>query len=128
ASTTTPTPSSSSKPVIGIGDTLDLDGMDAGEKVSVTVMSFVDPAKPASPVFAPDAGDRFVAILFKLVNTGTVDYEDSPASGSTVIDSTGQRYDASLEATTAGTAMSSDLTLAPGASAIGFITFEVPNG
>nr|WP_211283923.1 hypothetical protein [Streptomyces antibioticus] len=58
--------------------------------------------------FQPDARRHYVAVPFRLKNTGTAVYKDSPSNGATVIDKS--------------------ITVGPGKTALGFITFEVSDG
>ncbi|MFI8277932.1 hypothetical protein ACIGBH_24145 [Streptomyces sp. NPDC085929] len=54
-------------------------------------------------------------------------YEDSPAKSSHLVDSDGRRFTGSNTTTTAGPAFPDTVTLAPGGSALGFVTFRLPN-
>jgi hypothetical protein len=108
-----------------VGDTLGLTGTNSDEMLDVTVVKVVDPAH-AGPYDHPSPGDRFVSVQFKLKNTGTAVYNDSPSNGATVIDKDGQRFSASLNNSTAGPSFPGSITIRPGKTALGFITFEVP--
>jgi hypothetical protein len=108
-----------------VGDTLSLNGTNSGEKLDVTVVKVVDPAG-ARRYENPSAGKRFVAVQFRLKNTGTAVYKDSPSSGATVIDKDGQRFSESFNDSTAGPPFPGSVTISPGKTALGFITFEVP--
>ena len=108
-----------------VGDTLSLAGVNSGEKLDVTVVKIVDPAR-AGQYETPSAGNRFVAVQFKLKNTGTAVYKDSPSNGATVIDKDGQRFSESFNDSTAGPSFPASVTISPGKTALGFITFEVP--
>ncbi|MEU7057725.1 DUF4352 domain-containing protein [Streptomyces sp. NPDC046197] len=114
--------------VAKIGDTLSLKGMDDGSKLDVTVVKVVDPAKSADEFTVPADGKRFVGLQFRLVNTGTKAYGDSPANGVQIADEQGQQFDTTFADITAGQSMSSDVRLKPGAKALGWIVFEVPKG
>ena len=110
----------------GVGDTIDLTGAD-DLKVAVTVVKVVDPATPDGDFLKPDAGNRWVSVQFKLHNIGTTPYDDSPSNGSRITDQEDQHFDAAFAATTtAGPAMPAGVKLAPGKSAVGYITFELP--
>ncbi|MFJ9899751.1 DUF4352 domain-containing protein [Streptomyces sp. NPDC091280] len=108
-----------------VGDTLSLTGTNTGEKLDVTVVKVVDPAG-AGPYDHPSSGKRFVSVQFRLKNTGTAVYKDSPSNGTTVIDKDGQRFSASLNNSTAGPPFPGSVTVGTGKTALGFITFEVP--
>lgn len=109
-----------------VGDTISLRGMDT--KADVTVLKVVDKAKGADEFTTPDAGKRFVAVQFRITNTGSKAYDDSPSNGAKVVDTEGQGFDSSIADTKAGPSFPGEVNLAPGATAKGFITFEVPKG
>ncbi|MFJ4786719.1 DUF4352 domain-containing protein [Streptomyces sp. NPDC088794] len=106
---------------------MSLSGTDSGETLDVTVRKVVDPARPAD-YFKPSAGQHYVSVQFRLKNTGTAVYKDSPSNGATVIDKAGQRFTATIANTTAGPEFPGSVTIRPGKSALGFITFEVADG
>ena len=108
-----------------VGDTLSLTGTNSGERLDVTVVKVVDPAG-ARQYDHPSSGDRFVSVQFKLKNTGTAVYKDSPSNGATVIDKDGQRFSASLNNSTAGPSFPGSVTISARKTALGFMTFEVP--
>ncbi len=110
-----------------VGDTLQLTGLDSGEALDVTVTKVVEPAHPKDSYLKPSAGDHLVAVQFRLKNTGTTVYDDSPSNGATVIDKNGQRFSDSFNDSTAGPSFPGSITISPGKAALGFITFEVPN-
>ncbi|MFR9798232.1 DUF4352 domain-containing protein [Streptomyces sp. MS06] len=109
-----------------VGDTISVKGGDDGSKLDVTVVKIADPAKPADEFTEPGSGKRFVGVQFRLVNTGTAVYSDSPGNGTQVADSQGQRFGETLADISAGPSMSSDVKLKPGAKALGWVVFEVP--
>ncbi|MFJ2829048.1 DUF4352 domain-containing protein [Streptomyces sp. NPDC087263] len=123
-STESPTPSPASS--AAVGDTLDLTGNGDGEQLAVTVVKVVDPAGAKNEFSTPEAGTRFVAVQFRLKNTGTAVYDDSPSNGAKVVDTQGQQFDATIEDTTAGPSFPGSVTVASGDTGLGFITFEVP--
>ncbi|MFJ6212664.1 DUF4352 domain-containing protein [Streptomyces sp. NPDC092296] len=107
-----------------VGDTIALKGMDT--RADVTVLKVVDKAKGADEYTEPDKGKRFVAVQFRIKNTGSKAYQDSPSNGAKVVDTEGQGFDADYSDTDAGPAFPADVTIAPGGTAKGFITFQVP--
>ncbi|RSS71763.1 DUF4352 domain-containing protein [Streptomyces sp. WAC06614] len=107
-------------------ETIPLRGNGPGERLDVTVTRTVDPAQPEGPADAPPAGERLVAVEFRLKNTGTADYKDSPQNGAHLIDSQGQRFASAPGATTAGTEFPAVVTLEPQATTSGFVTFAIP--
>ncbi|MCF0078058.1 DUF4352 domain-containing protein [Streptomyces lomondensis] len=108
------------------GDTLALKGMEDGSKLDVTVVKVVDNAKSGDEFTAPESGNRWIAVQFQLVNTGTKAYTDSPQNGAQVADDQGQQFQTTFAEVTAGPSMSSAVRLKPGAKALGWIVFEVP--
>jgi hypothetical protein len=111
--------------VARVGDTLELTGTSDGEKMAVTVVRFVDPAR-GGQFDEPSQGQRFVAVQFRLRNIGTAAYDDSPSNSAVVVDSVGQRFNSSIADTSAGASFPGSITIAPQDTGLGFITFEVP--
>ncbi len=111
-----------------VGDALDLTGSDTGSRMEVTVTRVVDPAAAADEFSTPDPGDRFVSVQFRLQDVGSAVYTDAPSNGAEIIDSTGQGYNASFDDSAAGPQFPAPEHIAPGDSALGFVTFQVPNG
>ena len=113
----------------GIGDTINLDGQNSGAVLAVTVEQVVDPDSSNDGFSTPPAGDHYVSVQFQLVNVGTGDYQDDPFSDITAKDSAGQTMQQDfVSSTTAGAQLDSSTNLAPGDKALGFETFDVPNG
>ncbi|MFB6823806.1 hypothetical protein ACFCXA_19685 [Streptomyces virginiae] len=108
----------------GSGETISLTGNDPGERLDVTLTRVVDPADPAGQ--DPTGSDRFVATRFRLENTGTAVYEDSPAPAAHLLDTNGRRFTGDDAPTTAGPALPETVTLDPGGTAEGFVTFRLP--
>ncbi|MEZ0091246.1 DUF4352 domain-containing protein [Streptacidiphilus sp. EB129] len=108
-----------------VGDTIGLSGMNGG-KDDVTVVKIVDNPKGADDYTTPDSGKRFYAVQFRIKDTGSAAYSDSPSNGAKVVDSQGQSYDADVSDTAAGQSFPAAVNIAPGASGLGFITFQVP--
>lgn len=108
------------------GDTITLKGMEDGSQLDVTVVKVVDPAKSSDDFMTPGSGKRWIGVQFKLVNTGTKAYNDSPSNGAQVADADGQQFQATFGDITAGPSMSSSVKLTPGGKALGWIVFEAP--
>ncbi|MDF9816945.1 DUF4352 domain-containing protein [Streptomyces sp. SPB162] len=123
-SSSTASPTAAGQAEAQVGDTLDLVGTGDGERMAVTVTRVVDPA--GADVFSPDQGNRFVAVQFRLRNTGTAVYADSPSNGAQVVDTLGQAFNATIADTNAGPGFPGSVRLTPGSTALGFVTFEVP--
>ncbi|KPI15630.1 protein of unknown function DUF1942 [Actinobacteria bacterium OK074] len=109
-----------------VGDTLNLTGQKNGETLAVTVVKVVDPAVAENDYSTPGAGKRFVAVQFRLKNTGTEVYSDSPSNGAKIVDTQGQQFASTIEDTTAGPGFPGSVTIARGDTGLGFITFAIP--
>ncbi|SEK24720.1 DUF4352 domain-containing protein [Streptacidiphilus jiangxiensis] len=117
----------SSSKTAKVGDTISLKGMDTS--ADLTVVKIVDNPAGADDFTTPDSGKRFVAVQFRIKITGSKAYSDSPSNGAKLVDSQGQSYDADVASDTkAGTSFPAVVNLAPGATGLGFITFQVPSG
>ncbi|MFF4342210.1 DUF4352 domain-containing protein [Kitasatospora sp. NPDC001540] len=117
---------SASAATAAVGSTIALKGTGDGEACDVTVVKVVDPAAPKDQYSSPEAGKRYVAVQFRLKNTGTASYSDSPGNGAQLVDTEGQRFTDTYQETTAGPSFSGSVAIAPGDTALGFVTFEVP--
>ena len=110
------------------GTTVGVSG-NSGEKLNVTVTKIVDPAIGATDFDQPDPGTHFVAVQFKLTNAGSAVYNDSPDLDARVLDAKGQSYDSVIADTAAGPGFAGgQVSIAPGATELGFVTFQVPDG
>ncbi|WP_330333963.1 DUF4352 domain-containing protein [Streptomyces sp. NBC_00536] len=108
------------------GQTIELRGNRPGELLDVTLLAVTDPATPRAAYPQQDPAGRLVAVEFRLANTGTARYADTPRSGSYLLDLGGARHSSVAAATTAGDGFPDGHTLAPGDSATGWVTFELP--
>ncbi|MFI7357082.1 hypothetical protein ACIBTP_24485 [Streptomyces avidinii] len=110
------------------GETISLAGNLPGERLDVTLTQVVDPAAPAgsTDTGGPAGPDRLVATRLRLENTGTAVYQDSPAPATHLLDTAGQRFTGLDLPTAAGPAFPAAVTLGPGATAEGFVTFRIP--
>ncbi|WP_128984059.1 DUF4352 domain-containing protein [Streptomyces roseicoloratus] len=119
ASRPSPTPA-----VAVVGDTLDLTGSTNDAKLAVTVVKVVDPA--AGKDTSPGAGERYVAVQFRLHNTGSKTYSDAPDNSAKLIDDQGQRFNSWITDTTAGPGFGGTVVVPVDDTALGYITFKVP--
>ncbi|GAA1986322.1 DUF4352 domain-containing protein [Catenulispora subtropica] len=127
--TTPPTSSAPSDRKAGVGDTIELSDSTTGKNIAVTVTKVVDPDAPSNPYETPPAGDRFESIQFRIVNSGTGPYQDAPLAEISAKDAAGQTMQLEIvTATAAGAQMPASVNLAPGDTALGFVTFAVPAG
>ncbi|MFD7258622.1 hypothetical protein [Streptomyces sp. NPDC059874] len=110
----------------GSGETIPLTGREPGERLDVTLTRLVDPAD-ATAAAAATVDNRLVAVRFRLENTGSVVYKDSPASCAHLLDADGRRFAGLNTDTTAGAAFPETVTLDPGGTTEGFVTFHLPD-
>jgi len=123
------TPPATAAQKAGVGDTIDLSDGTTGKKIAVTLIKVVDPDAPTNEFETPPAGDRFESIQFRIVNLGTGTYQDDPLVETTAKDAAGQSMQQPIVASTAaGAQMPSSVSLAPGDTALGFVTFDTPAG
>jgi Domain of unknown function (DUF4352) len=107
-----------------VGSTIALKSTE--EALAVTLVQVKDNPSAKDQFSAPDAGDKFYAAQFRLQNTSTTAYSDSPDNGAVVVDSQGQQFQATFDDTDAGASFPGSTTIPPGQSALGWITFQVP--
>jgi hypothetical protein len=113
----------------GVGSTIALSDTTRGNNIAVTLVKVVDPDSSDDGFSTPPAGDRYVSIQYRIVNSGAGTYEDDPIIDITATDAAGQTMQQDiLTSTTAGAQMPSEVNLTPGDAALGFVTFDVPNG
>jgi hypothetical protein len=91
--TTTPTP----PPTARIGGTIALTGR--SKTMDVTMVKAIHPLPP-SEISTPANGTRYVAITYKLTNTGTNAYDDSPDNGAKLLLTDDSQADAIIDAPT----------------------------
>jgi hypothetical protein len=108
------------------GDSIALAGMHNDEKLTVTLVKFADPATVTDQFMQPDAGKRYIAVQIRITNTASTAYSDSPTNGAKLIDAQGQQYDLTFVDTSLGQNFSGSVKLAPGATALGVMEFEMP--
>lgn len=130
------TPAQSSTPThgataqeAGIGDTINLSDTANGDDIAVTVVKVADPDAADDGFSTPPAGDRFVSVQYRIVNTGKGSYQDDPYNEISAKDAAGQTMRQEIAiATTAGAQLPSSMNLAPGDTSLGYVTFDVPGG
>lgn len=112
-----------------LGQTLNLKDVQASRTVAVTLVKVVDPDHGSDQFNVAKPGTRYVSIQLRILNTAKTTYSDDPQMEIKVADTAGQNYDVTfVTATAAGPQMDSGLNLAPGNTALGYLTFEVPTG
>lgn len=110
----------------GVGTAITLAGIDSGEQMKVTVTKVITAAEPGDEFSSAPAGDRLYAVQFQLRDTGSSAYSDAPSNGAVVIDTKGQSYTSGLENAAGCTSFAAPENIAPGATGLGCIVFEVP--
>lgn len=110
-----------------VGDAVILAGPN-GENLTATLVKVVDPATGTNN--HPETGTRFIGVEIQLVNHGSKAWagNGAPTTFAKVIDSQGQAFGPILASTNAGVMYTSQVTIAPGGTALGAITFQVPTG
>ncbi|RKE20851.1 DUF4352 domain-containing protein [Streptomyces sp. TLI_171] len=108
------------------GDTIALKGTEKTNSADVTLVKVVDNAEGADEYTKPADGKRFVAVQFRIKATGSAAYADAPQNSAKLLDAQGQGFESTVAETKAGPEFPVPANIAPGESALGFITFEVP--
>jgi hypothetical protein len=126
ATTDAPTPTTETPAVAKVGDAITLKGS-AGSEIAVVVTNVVDPTKSTDGFSTPTAGNRYVAVQFRITNTGTAAYTDVPMNGAKVADADGQQFTSTVVmSVAAGPTFPVTVALIPGGKALGYIVFQVP--
>ncbi len=115
-------------PVAHLSDPVVIAGNN-NEQLTVQLVKIVDPTTSSDGFSSPNAGSRYVAVQFKLTNSGRVAYSDSPDNAAKALDASGQSFAPDFTDTAAGPSFAGNqVNLAPGATQLGFITFQVLTG
>ncbi len=123
----TPAKSGAKTPTVAkTGDTIALKGFEKGTIDDVTLVKVVDNAQSANDYAKPADGKRWIAVQFRVKDTGTTAFSDAPDNDATAVDDKGQSYNSVVADTTAGPSFAVPANVAPGDTGLGFITFEVP--
>jgi hypothetical protein len=80
-----------------VGSAITLSGNSGGEQMSVTVTKVISDAQPGDEFSSAPSGDRLYAVQFRLRDTGSAAYSDSPSNGAAVVDSAGQSYQSAFD-------------------------------
>ena len=111
-----------------VGSVITLTGNSSGEKMAVAVTKIISHAQPADQFSTPDPGKRFYAVQFRLDDTGTAAYSDSPSNGAAVVDSAGQSYQSTVYDVAGCESFPGTENIAAGDKGLGCIVFQVPEG
>jgi hypothetical protein len=112
-----------------LGQSLSLKGNVSGESIDVAFTRWVNNAHPKDTFMdTPPSGKRLVAAQFRITNTGSSEYVDSPSNGAFVFDSKGRKYRGAFlfDSLREGKVFDAAVNLSGGKSAVGFLAFEVP--
>lgn len=109
-----------------VGDTIALKGIEKSNTADVTLVKVVDNAEGEDEFTKPADGKRFVAVQFRIKATGSKAYSDAPMNSAKLLDAQGQAFGTAIADTKAGPSFQVPANIAPGESALGFLTFEVP--
>jgi len=100
---------------------------ESGNPYNVAVFPLIDPAKGAQDA-TPNAGDRFVAVLFKITDTGKNQISDDANINASIIGSNDETYTNDFDDVTECTNFNGgDYALDPKQSALGCVVFQLPN-
>ena len=101
----------------------------SGDLYQVILAKVIDPAKGENQFAAPDAGKRFVGLVFRVkALTGSPKDEDAN-NNAVVIGSNGQNYSANFDGIAGYTNFNHGVIQASmGQTVTGAVTFQVPNG
>jgi hypothetical protein len=109
-----------------VGSSITLAGNGSGEQMAVTVVKVIGDGQ-GTDYTSPPGGDRLYAVQFRLKDTGSAAYSDSPSNGAEVVDSSGQSYESAPGDTVSEcVSFPSTVNIAPGGLGLGCIVFEVP--
>ncbi len=127
--TSTPNKTSSSVTAKPIGSTFTISDQD-GNKMDVTLVKFIDPAAGSDEFNQPDSGKRLVAAQLKITNKSANKISENADTASALIDSQKQSYDVDFSEVKDCQSFSSNAldNMAPGDTATGCISFQVPTG
>jgi hypothetical protein len=125
-SSSTPAASKTASSTARVGSVITLTGNSSGEKMAVAVTKIISHAQPASDFDAPPSGKRLYAVQFRLDDTGSAAYSDSPSNGAAVVDTAGQSYQSAIDNAAGCESFPGTENIAAGDKGLGCIVFEVP--
>ena len=111
-----------------LGQSITIAGNEKGSRLSVAVVRVRTKVHSTDGFSSPDRGKKYVAIQFRLRNTGAIAYDDSPSNGAKVIDTLGQQFDADPFSSdvNVGATLPASVKIAPGGRALGYLVFQIP--
>lgn len=114
-----------------VGDSITLNGEQDDDKLTITLVKIVTSGVKATDGFStPDSGKHYVAVQFRLTNSGSGSYSDDPYLDVQLLDASGQSFqpDFMMTDSTAGHGFASTVNIAPGDSQLGYVIVQMPNG
>ncbi|MEY9964841.1 hypothetical protein ABIA33_002883 [Streptacidiphilus sp. MAP12-16] len=114
-----------------VGDTVTVRATQQGTTVSVTLIKVVNPAHQGQYQVAPQPGKHYLALQFRVTDTGSAVYSDAPVNCVSVFGSTAEQYAPTVISDLAEGALlgsAGELRLGQHESAVGYVVFEVPDG
>jgi hypothetical protein len=125
-STAASSTTSSSHNELTLGGAATLAGERSGESLEVTLLSY-KPTITVGEYDTPDSGMKYVGVVLKIKNVGTVPYSDSPSNGATILTASGHQGKTAIIASgECSEGFASGVKIAPGESQEGCIPFELP--
>lgn len=128
SATTTPETTAAAPSTPQVGSALAFQDSN-GDSYSVRLVQVIDPAQGADQFMTPDPGDRFVAAVFKITDTGNAATSDDANNNASVVGSNDQSYSSGVDTVSECTNFNSGLyQLDPGSSLTGCVVFQIPTG
>jgi hypothetical protein len=97
----------------------------SGHPESVTLVKVVNPATGKSQFETPTAGNKFVGVQLSIKNASTVAISPNILAEVTLIDAGNQSYNPDFSSISNCQEFASSLSVAPGDTATGCVTFQV---
>lgn len=109
-----------------LGGAATLAGERSGESLEVTLLSY-KPTITVGEYDTPESGMKYVGVVLKIKNVGTVPYSDSPSNGATILTASGHQGKTAIIASgECSEGFASGVKIAAGESQEGCIPFELP--
>jgi hypothetical protein len=111
-----------------LGQPITIKGNGDGAKIQVTALKYQAKVRATDDYSTPDPGKRYVAVQFRIRNTGSTSYDDSPSNGAKVIDRVGQQFETDIFTTkiNVGATFPASTKIPAGGGALGYLVFQVP--
>jgi hypothetical protein len=101
----------------------------SGTRLDVTLVTVTDPASGASQYAKPASGKHFVGVKLRIQNKASSTYQNNANNETTITLTDGKTVHADYDPIAGcGNFDNGQITLKPGTSATGCVTFQVPKG